>query len=1042
MSFSIDELINGLACSDNTIRRKYETVYEDTLNNNHELLLTSLSQCLGRRDESSAMVAILFRRAIGKTIDKKSIWSILSPQTLNICKSAILESIHINNKTCDIISEIIRIDGDWPEIFNQLDQRGAPKELLKVISENSNLSLKYPNLLYFIKTNLKSGNDNIDSVRALCSILVFINNKNNIDADINHRSSSSSTNIANNRKVQRNQQISLFRNEYNLLFTEWLSNQKNSELDDQVVEELIALAGDCPKVFKPILSRVISISLENLNLSLLELLVTLIEGLTETFKKNQSMEQIVRSILLLIAQIDQEGEGTDEDLDDSESISGQALQALDRISMALEDSMAPLLFNQIPIMLEQSEYRIRYAGLMAMAYGAEGCIGALETQLTPLLSLIWPMFRDSNPRVAYAACHVLGQLCTDFNGLIQKGYTLMALENLVGLLLNSPHVKVQSHAAAALVNFSEGIDQNKLKPFLNDLIGRLIFLLQNSKDKELQEQLLATIAAFASAAGRAFIPFLDALNVICMSILFAENDKVSRLLQCRAIEALTLIHSILPPNEIASATRDDQTSKNGINNTTFDYKKLLDKMVALQESIKTDDDPMKEYLTTAWQRMNSILKEGLAAYLPICLPPLIEDVKAKVEMFLLDSSDDSEDYDPNDWIFTRGRTGRLGIKTSMLDAKSNALVVLCDYAENPAFSSIANEIYPEVMKLTNYELSDEVQASAAYLLTAMIEHLDPSYQGQVLNLLVESLLSNPDLAIASMESISTLCLRKQDERMGDGRKYSFDWNLISIKMTKCILHVFKNISSKRNDQVDANAEGQDFENDNEWEDEDEGENDDEEDDDNERLCYGLGTLLSSMVKLNHSPPMPLVDFVLEYSMQDCHQTIRHASICMLVDMMPLLNDLKRPMEILDKGITCKDDLNVLQASVYGIGMSALIPSFSNYCISRLTNILSLIESESHRPSYRAVIDNVVSAAARIFTSYPHTMTMENLNIWLKGLPISMDEEEFVPVLWFIVRNKDNIMGIIPDSKDILLQTINNIPREMIGKKDSELLKYI
>ena len=55
------------------------------------------------------------------------------------------------------------------------------------------------------------------------------------------------------------------------------------------------------------------------------------------------------------------------------------------------------------------------------------------------------------------------------------------LPALMGVMKDFAQPRVQAHAAAAVVNFSENCDQDILPPYLDDLITHLLQLLQNGK---------------------------------------------------------------------------------------------------------------------------------------------------------------------------------------------------------------------------------------------------------------------------------------------------------------------------------------------------------------------------------------------------------------------------------------------------------------------------------------------------------------------------------------------------------------------------------
>ena len=79
-------------------------------------------------------------------------------------------------------------------------------------------------------------------------------------------------------------------------------------------------------------------------------------------------------------------------------------EALDRISIALGGkSVLQPAFALIPGMLVSPDWRVRHAGLMAIASIAEGTCSVLQKELDKVVGLILPMFADPHPRVRYAA---------------------------------------------------------------------------------------------------------------------------------------------------------------------------------------------------------------------------------------------------------------------------------------------------------------------------------------------------------------------------------------------------------------------------------------------------------------------------------------------------------------------------------------------------------------------------------------------------------------------------------------------------------------
>ena len=101
--------------------------------------------------------------------------------------------------------------------------------------------------------------------------------------------------------------------------------------------------------------------------------------------------------------------------------------------------------------------------------------------------------------------------------------------------------RVQSHAAAALVNFCEEAEKEDLVPYLDDLLKRLLALLQSPK-RYVQEQALSTIATIADSAEAAFGKYYDTLMPLLINVLtHSDQAKENRLLNAKAMECASLI---------------------------------------------------------------------------------------------------------------------------------------------------------------------------------------------------------------------------------------------------------------------------------------------------------------------------------------------------------------------------------------------------------------------------------------------------------------------------------------------------------------------
>jgi hypothetical protein len=75
--------------------------------------------------------------------------------------------------------------------------------------------------------------------------------------------------------------------------------------------------------------------------------------------------------------------------------------------------------------------------------------------------------------------------------------------------MTSSFRRVHSHAAAALINFCEGVERDTLIPFLDPIVERLLKLLNAAGDpatvrRYVQEQAITTLAMVADASETTF----------------------------------------------------------------------------------------------------------------------------------------------------------------------------------------------------------------------------------------------------------------------------------------------------------------------------------------------------------------------------------------------------------------------------------------------------------------------------------------------------------------------------------------------------------
>lgn len=459
--------------------------------------------------------------------------------------------------------------------------------------------------------------------------------------------------------------------------------KESQESDDleKALMALIDLAEIAPKMFKPLFSNLVTFSIsvvqdkelsDQARQNALELMATFADYAPALCKKDPSYtNDMITQCLSLMTDIGIDDDDAAEwnasddmepDESDQNHVAGE--QCMDRLANKLGGSviLAPT-FNWLPRMMTSGAWRDRHAALMAISAISEGCRELMTAELNKVLELVVPALRDPHPRVRWAGCNALGQMSTDFAGIMQEKYHQIVVPAIIPVL-ESAEPRVQAHAAAALVNFCEEAEKSTLEPYLDNLLTHLFQLLQSPK-RYVQEQALSTIATIADSAEAAFSKYYDTLMPLLFSVLQQENTKELRLLRAKAMECATLIALAVGKEKLGQ-----------------DALKLVQLLASIQANITDADDPQSQYLMHCWGRMCRVLGKEFLPFLPGVMPPLLELAGAKADIQLLDDEEQVESMQNEEgWELVPLKGKVIGIKTSTLDDKHMAIELLVVYAQ-------------------------------------------------------------------------------------------------------------------------------------------------------------------------------------------------------------------------------------------------------------------------------------------------------------------------------------------------------------------------
>ncbi|KAJ3017191.1 hypothetical protein HKX48_003673 [Thoreauomyces humboldtii] len=745
----------------------------------------------------------------------------------------------------------------------------------------------------------------------------------------------------------------------------------------------------------------------------LEVLLTLAEGAPGMMRKHASFCQSVIPVLLQWMSNLEENEAwfnsddtEEEDVESDDIVGGEAF---DRIARALGGkSVLPITFSLIPSMLASEDWRKRHGALMTISAIGEGCAKIMEAELLNVLTLILPHLRDPHPRVQWATCNALGQMCTDFAPTVQNKYAEMLLTSLVPVLDYSDYPRVQTHAAAALVNFCQEVEKDAIATFLPSIFQKLVVLLNTGKTY-VQEQAITTIATVADCAGENFATYYASIMPFLLNILKQAHNKEFRLLRGKTMECASLIALAVGKEVFAP-----------------DAAEMIELLRLTQASITDDDDPQSSYLLAAWARLCKVLAEDFVPYLPFVLPPLMRSAQLKPDFALIDTEESEasirEQYD-EDWEMLEIDGKRIGIKTTILEEKCTAVEMLICYARElgAGFAPYAKEVMDTVLPLLRFFFHEGVRHAAAgvipYLFISVLKAQQPPFNVQaawheVLKKIVETISDETDIAfLGQLYSTTQECLEVLGPNSTDETL-----RLAFVKESAGQLEAyFKRAvvrEESRRDQ-DYDAEDEDAIG--------------EEETMDDAYLQDFSTALHQFFRNHGEAYLPQFDILAPYVQRflNSGQTpARQWAICVFDDVIEFAGPAsaryqQQFWDLMAQAIV-DPAAEIRQAAAYGVGVAAQFggPAYTQAVAGALPNLFAAINMQGARLDDNVLAtENAVAAVAKIckFAGHAGVFDLDQvLRAWVAAMPIVEDQDEaplaYTYLLDLIQQNNQAVLG--------------------------------
>jgi HEAT repeat protein len=748
-------LISTLMSPDNAARSQAEAAYNSTKENSPLQLLTCLATTMRNspQEQLRAFAAVLLRRSSSDCWRSEQV----DDATREAIKALLLESIqqeqvkHILNKVSDTISTLALVilggeeGGTWEELLPflmQCSQSEQPQHRESALNVFAQLSTYLGQMLLPHMDTMKQifssclsdasdGGVRMAALKAACNFLPQMDDTAPF-ADI------------------LGPMVQVIAS----ALTEGDEDRARSGC-----EHVIELIDIDAKFLRPQMAAICDLMLQICNTVELEdstrqlgmeFLVALSEKSPGLARKMTLVDQVLPMALqfMLTIEDDPEWENHDED-DEDEDYSNYDVgeEALDRLAMAVGGkTVLPIANTLIGQFLSHEDWRYRHAGLMAVSQIGEGCAKQIKGMLGDVIQMVLSNFQDPHPRVKWAAINTIGQMATDFGPDLQLNYHESVLQALM-LAMEDGSARVQSHAAAAVINFCEHAEPFIMEPYLHELLQRLYQLLSHHR-KIVLEQAITAVASVADSAEENFAQYYETFMPKMKEVLQHANTKETRMMRGKAMECISLIGLAVGKEKFAP-----------------DAVQVMELLMEAQQAEMEPDDPQISYMLQAWTRICKCLGPDFVPYLPYVMPPLLRSAEIQPDVVVADAEDNEEDLEGMETVQIGDKT--IGIKTSGLEEKATACnMIACFLAElQEGYYEYIEPTARIMIPLLQFYYHDEVRSAAASCMpelikcTAKYPGVDPSTVAEIsiaiYDKLVESIVREPEveLQIAMLDAL-------------------------------------------------------------------------------------------------------------------------------------------------------------------------------------------------------------------------------------------------------------------------------------------------
>mmetsp|Transcript_70822 Transcript_70822/g.122647 ORF Transcript_70822/g.122647 Transcript_70822/m.122647 type:complete len:1132 (-) Transcript_70822:180-3575(-) len=734
----------------------------------------------------------------------------------------------------------------------------------------------------------------------------------------------------------------------------------------------------------------------------IEAIICLVEAKPKTILQvpnflEQALEVCVAFIMELDDDVDSWMKADDEEEDDDEDLHQVGKQDLDRICRASQrvEIFAPVLEVLKPAitkLFQSGDWKQVTTAITILNQIAEYIDD--EDTVKQMVGAIKVQLKASHPRVRYQAWGAIAQFSEDHSRVITAENAVQELMPEVITAMDDACERVQLRCMEAFQHYGENIEREDLEPFVSPVMEKLGVKLQSNKPA-LRKKSITFIAVVAGQIEDGFAPYYGPLMPILKQVISDTLHKVEeRTLLGKCFECISLLAKAV-----------------GRAGFRTDAEHIMQAMIAATKVPNLpNNDPVKEYMLAASERICATMKEDFLPFIPHILPGVLEKFKFSPKEFNSDMGGEFQEGDEINLsvVEENGKVKILVISTSETEDLKNALSCVHTFVEelSKAYAPFVQQTALALLPVFEFNMDEEIRDLSFETWGQLCESARKSDQMQIVGELVQQFLKcvlskleqdcNDLMAQKTRADGITTCLKKA----GSG--------VVTQEQVKYIIEVSKKVledSFRRREEIKKEQQTK----------REPGDDEEEEDGDaleeDEALRIAVCEIAGAIME--HHPDMfvqlglsDYLQMVQKFIVPGAPQEDRKLAMFVVCDFLQHLGprvtqhwEQFMPAMLQDVQHSATD---IRQPACYGISLAAKQAAFAPIAQDAATKLSEVVtksralpKKTSSRP-HQACADNALTAILNILLTHKAVVAQGEAalwEIWVNGLPCQEDEEE-------------------------------------------------